>query len=269
MEGVLFINTVLTISQQDMVLKNQGIVVHCIDKVLKLDSSLYEEAFSVGIVGLCKAALNFNVDKGVSFSSFAFKVVKNEILFYLYGEKKYLNDLHFEDNINSKSDKEVLLIDRYVDMDAISMDEHMERISDIEKAISIILNCFSGKNRLIPLYFFSGITQFVIAKKFNLTRSSVAMKVKKVRSRLLDIDMPYKETFFVDVKDGKIEISFFLNTKNDDLISKLFDNICSDVLKKVKFTFKNSKFVLRLPIEKESFSLLADVIKEIEYIFSI
>ena len=81
--------------------------------------------------------------------------------------------------------------------------------------------------------------------------------------------MPYKETFFVDVKDGKIEISFFLNTKNDDLISKLFDNICSDVLKKVKFTFKNSKFVLRLPIEKESFSLLADIIKEIEYIFSI
>lgn len=250
-------------------LKNQGLVVYCIDKVLKLAPNLYEEAFSAGIIGLCKAALTFDVDKGVSFSTFAFKIVRNEILIYLRGENRHSKDIHFEENINTDSDKEILLIDRYVDQNAITLYEHIEKIEYISKVISIMLNCFSGENRLIPLYFFSGIEQNVIAKKFNLTRSSVAMKVKKVRSRLLDIDMPYKETFFVDVKDGKIEISFFLNTKNDDLISKLFDNICSDVLKKVKFTFKNSKFVLRLPIEKESFSLLADIIKEIEYIFSI
>lgn len=245
-------------------LKNQGLVVYCIDKVLKLAPNLYEEAFSAGIIGLCKAALTFDVDKGVSFSTFAFKIVRNEILIYLRGENRHSKDIHFEENINTDSDKEILLIDRYVDQNAITLYEHIEKIEYISKVISIMLNCFSGENRLIPLYFFSGIEQNVIAKRFNLARTSVAMKVKKVRDRLLDIERPYKEKFFVDIKDEKIEVSFFLNTKNDPLTIKYIDSVNLELSKKIKINLKKDKVFLRLPIEKESFSLIADVISKME-----
>ena len=90
------------------------------------------------------------------------------------------------------------------------------------------------------------------------------MKVKKVRDRLLDIERPYKEKFFVDIKDEKIEVSFFLNTKNDPLTIKYIDSVNLELSKKIKINLKKDKVFLRLPIEKESFSLIADVISKME-----
>lgn len=253
---------VLTISQQQMVEKNQAIVVYCIDKLLTLKPNLYEEAFSVGLIGLCKAAISFNSNKNTSFSSFACKVVKNEILRYIYSENKHLNNIHFEED-NEEDGRFTVSIDEIADINAISIDECIEKRNEIANIISILLNCFSGKNRLISLYFFAGIKQKDIASKFNISRSSVAMIVKKVKERLFEMEEHCEEIFFVELKGSRILISFFINNKNKEILAKNF--LSSTNLVKLK----NNKCIMSFPIERESLSLIADFIKEVDSLFNI
>jgi RNA polymerase sigma factor (sigma-70 family) len=58
-----------------------------------------EDLISVGRIGLCKAALNFDESKGFTFSTFAFRVILNEIRMYLRKQIKIRdNEYHTPDD---------------------------------------------------------------------------------------------------------------------------------------------------------------------------
>lgn len=65
-------------AKEQVVLNNTGIVVIAL-KSLNLNP-LDEDLFSIGLIGVVKAVNTFNPDKGFTFSTYATRIVRNEIL---------------------------------------------------------------------------------------------------------------------------------------------------------------------------------------------
>lgn len=83
---------------------------------VKQDSYKYEDMFSDGLYGMYKAAINFKIDRGCEFSTFANKCILNQInMSYRYSKKhKNLISLYTSvQNLNGKnSDRdEIFLLD--------------------------------------------------------------------------------------------------------------------------------------------------------------
>ena len=83
---------------------------------VKQDSYEYEDMFSDGLYGMYKAAINFKIDRGCEFSTFASKCILNQInMSYRYSKKhKNLISLYTSiQNLNGKnSDRdEIFLLD--------------------------------------------------------------------------------------------------------------------------------------------------------------
>lgn len=65
-------------AKEQVVLNNVGMV-GVVLKSLNLNL-LDEDLFSIGLIGVVKAAKTFNPDKGVKFTSYATPIIRNEIL---------------------------------------------------------------------------------------------------------------------------------------------------------------------------------------------
>lgn len=65
-------------AKEQVILNNQGIV-GIVLKSLNLNP-LDEDLFSIGIIGVVKAVNTFNPDKGFTFSAYATRIIRNEIL---------------------------------------------------------------------------------------------------------------------------------------------------------------------------------------------
>lgn len=83
---------------------------------VKQDSYEYEDMFSDGLYGMYKAAINFKIDRGCEFSTFANKCILNQInMSYRYSKKhKNLISLYTSiQNLNGKNSNrdEIFLLD--------------------------------------------------------------------------------------------------------------------------------------------------------------
>lgn len=63
-----------------------------------------EDLQSISMLGLVKASKTFDINLGNNFSTYAYKVIHNEILLYYHSNKKYRNDvslyMEVDDNIS-------------------------------------------------------------------------------------------------------------------------------------------------------------------------
>lgn len=78
--------TCLTCDQQKLVEQNLNIVSRVIYRYIIVNETLvgfeYDDLYQEGCIWLCKAAVSFQPDKGIPFSSYATKVVTNGLLTY-------------------------------------------------------------------------------------------------------------------------------------------------------------------------------------------
>ena len=128
----------------------------------------YEEAVSIGLLGLAKAINGFNTEATNKFSSYAYVVIENDIKTYIRKCKE-------------KWCKEVSINDEYADNltteDALAcdMDVEAEAIRNINKEMlyAAILTLPDRKRRIIGLHFM-GYDQRTIAKALGITQSWVS-----------------------------------------------------------------------------------------------
>lgn len=75
----------------------------------------YEDMLSDGLYGMYKAAINFNIDSGYAFSTFAIKCILNQINMSYRHSKKHKNLISlytFVQNVNGESDNDgIFLLD--------------------------------------------------------------------------------------------------------------------------------------------------------------
>lgn len=125
---------ILTLEQQRVVEENMGLVGKVIkDKVHSIghDNALtYEDLFQIGCIGLCKAAAT---DKGGCFSTYAYRLIWNEICDHLIKTTRISNHEQFWDpnTIRLAADMNKPLDQIYACEQQILMEQMRKRASGI------------------------------------------------------------------------------------------------------------------------------------------
>ena len=123
----------------------------------------------VDLLGLWKACLNFEGNKGFEFSTFAYSVIQNEINGYLRQNKKHINAI----SINEKNKDGLVLED--------VLSDEIEDINFEKSRLCEAINELENREKEIIKLKISGFTQTEIAKKIGISQPHVSRIIKKVR----------------------------------------------------------------------------------------
>ena len=158
----------MTTDEENLVLDNIGLVGDLASKYyMKFNCSFeYEDLRSVGMVALAKAAKSYNKDLGFAFSTYAYKIIKNEIILYFN-----LNKNH---NTNISLSKEVL--DGLELGDTIPLDydffDDLEKTVENEKLYEAIESLEENHKKIIN-YRLQGLTYKQIGKIMGTSHQNV------------------------------------------------------------------------------------------------
>ena len=154
-----------------------------------------DEYFDIGMIGLVKAAKNFEPDKNYLFSTYAGSCIYKELLRYIRGEKSLkrkvnnnaisLNKIIYDNGENTISLEDTLISDFNIEEEILKKEE----IEDLHIALS--------KLKLLELkvleYTFGlngaeELTQQELSKKYNLSQAQISRiknkAIKKLREEL-------------------------------------------------------------------------------------
>ena len=172
------------IDKEQLANENYGLV-HYVAKSFYNTMIDYDELVSVANLGYAKALNSFDIDKNVKFSTYAVSCMRNEIMYFLRLEKKYLDNYSLDKVIaidkhgHEQTMQDTLSLDFYIDDDVIKKEEFKwlhEKIEEIE----------DGLQQVIVDYYFNSNTQQQIAKKLNITQTGVSLRLKKALRKLED-----------------------------------------------------------------------------------
>ena len=163
-----------TSAREQAILANQELVRYVI-KSLGLNA-FDEDLFQIGCVGLIKAVDSFDFEKNIKFSTYAAKVIRNEILMTL--RKKH---------INAQSLDELFTIDGFEtslkDMisDNICMEDELISTMYLEQAFSKLNN---NEKKIIYLHFIKGTKQHELAKMMGFTQSYISKMISEIIKKM-------------------------------------------------------------------------------------
>ena len=161
-------------AREQAILANQELVRYVI-KSLGLNA-FDEDLFQIGCVGLIKAVDSFDFEKNIKFSTYAAKVIRNEILMPL--RKKH---------INAQSLDELFTIDGFetslMDMisDNICMEDELISTMYLEQAFSKLNN---NEKKIIYLHFIKGTKQHELAKMMGFTQSYISRMISEIIKKM-------------------------------------------------------------------------------------
>lgn len=168
--------------------RNLRLVAHVVKKYQHLEEDT-EDLISIGTIGLIKAVVTFNPDKGNRLAAYAAKCVENEILMVLRGKKKTSREVSLYEPIGTdREGNEIQLYDiiEAEDDDALSK---VNLKDDIRKLYEKVEGELSGRERLVlkmryGLYNEEEYTQREIAAKLGISRSYVSRIEKSAIEKL-------------------------------------------------------------------------------------
>ena len=161
-------------AREQAILANQELVRYVI-KSLGLNA-FDEDLFQTGCIGLIKAVDSFDFEKNIKFSTYAAKVIRNEILMTL--RKKH---------INAQSLDELFTIDGFetslMDMisDNICMEDELISTMYLEQAFSKLNN---NEKKIIYLHFIKGTKQHELAKMMGFTQSYISRMISEIIKKM-------------------------------------------------------------------------------------
>jgi RNA polymerase sporulation-specific sigma factor len=180
--------------KEEIATENYSLVYYVVNKFLN-SRVIYNELHSVAMVGYAKALNAFDTERNVKFSTYAINCIKNEILFFLRKEKKYMdnnvslgtilsmdkngNNLVLEDTISSEN------------LQVNSIEDDIVLCDDIDILKRALLH-LTPKEQYIVTYRYGldkGIikTQKEIANKIGMSQANVSKLEKSILDKLQKI----------------------------------------------------------------------------------
>lgn len=152
---------------------------------------LYNQAdyyYDLGLIGLVRAANNYDSDKNIKFNTYAVTAIRNEILRdirhnSMCGRNEVNNALSLDMavNTNSGDNEEITLMDLVAsDFNLEEFMIHKERIELLRKAILTLDN----KEKRLLLLYLNEIPQKNIAKIMGIAQPTVSRNLKKLIEKL-------------------------------------------------------------------------------------
>lgn len=267
----------LTTEEKKIVTENIKLVHYTVRQLgVTPNSDEYDDIVSTGTMGLLKAASTYEPSKQYTFSTYAVTCIRNEILISYRNNKKHLGNISLSEPIATYKDGE-----KEGTLETILEDTSSEFVEKIElkeefcRMVSIVLNCMNGVERLVILMLISGERQKQIAELLGISKSYVSMIIIKSGNKIKKIieeDKHYEEVFNMSATGDIYNIVVSSkNIKDFNLIfSRFLENVKNvEDLPNFKVSCDKSRIVIQVPAHPNSFSFIAQIIKEIdEYSFS-
>jgi RNA polymerase sporulation-specific sigma factor len=148
----------------------------------------YEDLFQIGCIGLTKAVKTFKLNLGYTFPTYAFPIIRNEILMSL---RKQHNYVYLDAPISTDEDgNDLTLLDMFADIGNVECSV-LESIEAQEK-LDILRSILNNKYTKVLDALSSDLKQHEIAVKTGLTRSYVNKLILKMKKAGRIIDKNYQ-----------------------------------------------------------------------------
>ena len=147
-----------------------------------------EDLFSIGTIGLIKAANTFRADKNIKLATYASRCIENEILMYIRKNSGRRRELSFDEPLNVDRDGNELLLSDILGSEGDTVSESIE-MAEEKKIIEEAVKSLSRREReIIELRFGLGgrreLTQKETAKVLGISQSYISRLEKKIIERL-------------------------------------------------------------------------------------
>lgn len=171
--------------------RNLRLVAHVVKKYQNLDEDP-DDLISIGTIGLIKAVVTFNAEKGNRLAAYASKCIENEILMYLRARKKTEKEISLYEPIGTdREGNEIQLFDIMESSDA-DVSERVQLKENIHKLYEYMEKRLSHREKLVlkmryGLYNGEEYTQREIARQLGISRSYVSRIEKSAIEKLRDV----------------------------------------------------------------------------------
>ena len=168
--------------------RNLRLVAHVIKKYQYLDEDP-EDLISIGTIGLIKAVVTFNPDKGNRLAAYASKCVENEILMYLRAKKKTNKEISLYEPIGTDREGNEIKLYDIIETDEADVPEKIHLKENIQKLYEKVETELSQREKLVlkmryGLYNGEEYTQREIARQLGISRSYVSRMEKSAVEKL-------------------------------------------------------------------------------------
>lgn len=155
-------------AKEQMILSNHGIV-FSVMKNLSIPLT-DEDMFQTGIIGLLKAINTFDTSKGYQFSTYAFPIVRNELLIaFRKSKRSVVAAFSLDDNADIGNGESV----PYAEMIADGKD-YEENVVNSMLAQQIFERLESREKHIFTMFFMENRTQSEISKALGISQSYVS-----------------------------------------------------------------------------------------------
>lgn len=155
-------------AKEQMILSNHGIV-FSVMKNLSIPLT-DEDMFQTGIIGLLKAINTFDASKGYQFSTYAFPIVRNELLIaFRKSKRSVVAAFSLDDNADIGNGESV----PYAEMIADGKD-YEENVVNSMLAQQIFERLESREKHIFTMFFIENRTQSEISKALGISQSYVS-----------------------------------------------------------------------------------------------
>lgn len=167
---------------------NLRLVAHVIKKYQNLEEDP-EDLISIGTIGLIKAVITFNPDKGNRLAAYASRCVENEILMYLRSRKKNGKEISLYEPIGTDREGNEIRLYDIMETDEADIPDRIHLKENIQTLYEKVENELSSREKLVlkmryGLYNGEEYTQREIARQLGISRSYVSRIEKSAVEKL-------------------------------------------------------------------------------------
>ena len=168
--------------------RNLRLVAHIVRKYQNLSEDP-EDLISIGTIGLIKAVITFDPQKGNRLAAYASRCVENEVLMYLRGKKKSGKEVSLYDPIGTDREGNEIKLYDVIETEEPDITEKIYLKGNIQKLYEKGENELSPREKLVlklryGLYNGEEYTQREIAAQLGISRSYVSRIEKSAVEKL-------------------------------------------------------------------------------------
>lgn len=168
--------------------RNLRLVAHVVKKYQNLEEDP-EDLISIGTIGLIKAIITFDPDKGNRLAAYASRCVENEILMHIRSKKKVSKEISLYEPIGTDREGNEIKLYDIIETDEIDIAERVFLRNNIQRLYEKVENELSSREKLVlkmryGLYNEEEYTQREIARQLGISRSYVSRIEKSAVDKL-------------------------------------------------------------------------------------
>lgn len=175
-------------AKQILIEHNLRLVAHIVKKYQRPEED-HEDLISIGTVGLVKAVITFDTEKGNRLSTYAARCIENEILMHLRAKKKSNKEISLYEPIGTDREGNEIKLYDIIETEEEDVSEKISLRETIQKLYEKVESELSDRERLVlkmryGLYSGEEYTQREIARQLGISRSYVSRIEKSAVQKL-------------------------------------------------------------------------------------